>query len=155
MVGVAVSDDGCYLVANYFPAGNMCMPGEFRRNVPPVGGKVVKGHGHAHHNHSKPGHGHHRSGHGGGGHHKPRQHHGWSIEGDAAPVELERQNSMEEDLNRIERSSGKRVVSTSTNTSTSTSSGPGGTKKVITTVVTKKFSDGSTSTSTSTQTSFL
>jgi hypothetical protein len=40
-VGMAKSADGRYVVANYFPAGNVCSPGRFEQNVLPAGSKAA------------------------------------------------------------------------------------------------------------------
>lgn len=40
-VGVALSKDGHFICANYFPAGNMNVPREFEKNVLPKGAKAV------------------------------------------------------------------------------------------------------------------
>jgi len=34
-VGLAISEDGCFIVANYYPAGNNTGPGQFAEHVPP------------------------------------------------------------------------------------------------------------------------
>jgi len=41
-MGLAASEDGKFIVANYFPAGNMAMPGYFEKNVLPLGSKMVE-----------------------------------------------------------------------------------------------------------------
>lgn len=40
-MGLAASEDGKFIIANYFPAGNIAMPGYFEKNVLPLGSKMV------------------------------------------------------------------------------------------------------------------
>mmetsp|Transcript_41581 Transcript_41581/g.82285 ORF Transcript_41581/g.82285 Transcript_41581/m.82285 type:complete len:373 (-) Transcript_41581:48-1166(-) len=41
-MGLAASEDGKFIVANYFPAGNIATPGFFSNNVLPLGSKMVE-----------------------------------------------------------------------------------------------------------------